>query len=849
MRCGTCGATGAVGARFCDQCGASFGAPANPPAAATGTARDPDHGDGDRRIVTALFADLVDYVRMVAEHDPEVVRRRVRGALTVMADAIERLGGTREKFIGDAVFAVFGWPQAHDDDAVRAALAALAIRSSLRDLGDGAESMEVRIGIATGEVVTSRADPTRDDLALTGSAITTAARIQSLARPAEILLDSATVSAARDRLVVADRGSFVLRGQSEPVRLHALEGEVGLGGYTAPRTRAIGTLVGRVAERDRLRAMLDRCRSEGIGGTMLVVGDPGIGKSRLIAEFVGEAKERGMASTWTENTSYGQAEPYRFGRLFAQAAADEHGMDSGSFARALLFTPDLDESLVRQYGGAIAAIARDAAFSGWEAEAPDTPADSSAVTATLVEVAGRYIDRLIETSGPRVVVVDDLHWLDASSVGMIEVLVERAARLPLVVLAAMRPVPRPAWASLPGVEEINLSGLSLPETAQLATQIARAAFDAEGARRIHERTAGNPLFVTETVRASLDDGSLAWHDGRVTLAEGPVTNVPVTLRAVLGARIDALSPDAREAIGVASVIGMRFDTARIEELTDAPVAPGTLERVADAGLVTPDRRRHLAVQPPAHPRHGVCRRARDPPTGATCQAGRPARSPQRPPFGEPDRGASRGVGRCRAGDPVARGGGFGRPRTGCRGRGGVLLAHGRRADRRPRSGRRLPGAGGRCAGGAPPVVAGRSRGGAGPRLDRDRQAGFGGPDRRAGGKARRFQFGPSRRGVVDEEARADPGPHRDGDGFLGRQVAALRIVVGRPSKGRFDEQEVHVADGLGQGLVGSGVAGVRHPRAIRRLHDDPPCRNVVPSADELDHERSDGSSSGPGRTR
>ena len=166
---------------------------------------------------------------------------------------------------------------------------------------------------------------------------------------------------------------------------------------------------------------------------------------------------------------------------------------------------------------------------------------------------------------------------------MVEVLVERAARLPLVVLAGMRPVERPTWASRPGVEPIELAGLSMPETAQLATQVARAALDADDARRIHERTGGNPLFVTETVRASLDDGTLAWHDGRVTFAEGAVTRVPLTLRAVLGARIDALPADAREALGVASVVGMRFDQARIEGLMGGPLPPGTLDRVADAG--------------------------------------------------------------------------------------------------------------------------------------------------------------------------------------------------------------------------------------------------------------------------
>ena len=117
--------------------------------------------DGDRRIVTALFADLVDYVRMLAEYDPEEVRTRVTAALATMAEAIDRLGGTREKFIGDAVFAVFGWPQAHDDDAVRAAVAALHIRSGLHDIGDETGPLEVRIGLATGEVVAAGAGSDR----------------------------------------------------------------------------------------------------------------------------------------------------------------------------------------------------------------------------------------------------------------------------------------------------------------------------------------------------------------------------------------------------------------------------------------------------------------------------------------------------------------------------------------------------------------------------------------------------------------------------------------------------------------------------------------------------------------
>ena len=586
MGCTTCGAIPAPGARFCDRCGERLATADERAAAASAAAWSPD--DGDRRIVSALFADLVDYVRMVAEHDPEDVRRRVRSALRAMADAVERFDGTREKFIGDAVFAVFGWPQAHDDDAVRAALAALAIRATLRDLADGEDPLEVRIGIATGEVVAgSVADAGPDDLALTGSAITTAARIQSLARPGEILLDAATVAAARGRLVVGDRGSVVLRGQQESVHLHVLEGELAIGGYGLARPRVGGPIIGRHPERARLRDLLTEVAGGGPGGAVLVVGDAGIGKTRLFADLEADARAGGVAWTWTESTSYGQAEPYRFARVFAQAVADEHAVDSGAFARSLLFTPDLDSAEIRRYGGAIATIARDAAFSGWEAETPDMPSDPAAVKATLLQVAGRYVDRLLATAGPRVVILDDVHWLDRSSDGMVEVLVEAAARLPVLVLASMRPDASPPWAMADHVIRIDLGGLSLPETGRLATEVAEAAVDSEDARRIFERTGGNPLFIAETVRASLEDGSLARRDGRVSRTDGLPDTLPVTLRAVLGARIDALPRDARDVLGVAAVVGMRFRWAQIERLLAGVSGEHTADRLVAAGLIVP----------------------------------------------------------------------------------------------------------------------------------------------------------------------------------------------------------------------------------------------------------------------
>jgi predicted ATPase len=184
-----------------------------------------------------------------------------------------------------------------------------------------------------------------------------------------------------------------------------------------------------------------------------------------------------------------------------------------------------------------------------------------------------------------VVVLDDVHWLDRSSDGMVEVLLEAAGRLPVLVLASMRPGPSPDWVSAGHVVRIDLAGLSLPETGRLATEVAEAAVDSDDARRIFERTDGNPLFIAETVRASLEDGSLARRDGRVSRTEGLPDTLPLTLRAVLGARIDALPRDARDALGVAAVVGIRFRWAQIERLLAATPSARTAERLAVAGLI------------------------------------------------------------------------------------------------------------------------------------------------------------------------------------------------------------------------------------------------------------------------
>jgi hypothetical protein len=482
------------------------------------------------------------------------------------------------------VFAVFGWPVAHDDDALRATHCALAIRAGLARLEDpSGEILQVRIGIATGEVVAApREVPGAQDWSLTGPAVTTAARIQGVAEPGEILLDEATIRAARKELTIEDLGERVLRGQTRPVRIGRLLGEAGF----QPWHPLTGRFVGRVAERELIREVLGGLLERGQGATVLVEGEAGIGKSRLLAGFAADAERSGLAWTWVDNVSYGAAEPYRFARSLAQVVADEHGADSGTVARRLLFSDDVDPAEARRWAGAIAAVARDAAFSGWEAEADLVPPDPADIARDLRSVAVRYIERLIELDGPRVIVVDDLHWLDPSSAGIFEELVGLSARLPLVVLVGSRPDPNRARPVGDHVRFLVLGGLDEAETGELARSVAEATVEEADIRRLYARTGGNPLFIGEMVRAIVDEGAIT-SDGRLAIGDSAGSVVPITLRALLGSRIDALSVEARTVLRVGAVLGMHFREPTIEEVLTEPVDAAVYERLAEAAMIVP----------------------------------------------------------------------------------------------------------------------------------------------------------------------------------------------------------------------------------------------------------------------
>ncbi|HWP63825.1 MAG TPA: AAA family ATPase [Candidatus Binatia bacterium] len=632
MTCPVCSTTTLPAAHFCHACGAALGAARGPEASP-----DPAARDGlDRRVVTVLVADLVGYSGFVAACDPEEVRRRMDDLFSRLAACVDRFGGSVEKFIGDAVFAVFGSPIAHDDDALRAVTCARAMRevarAGWRDGGgraatepsrspsepsrspsDDADRVQLRIGLATGEVVAGRRSLAgRTDWAITGLPAALATRIAELAGPGEILLDPQTARAARHRIdvEVTDR-VVVLPGRPRLglLRFVGLRSPLGFA--------AVGpALIGRWRERERLRAALDAVARTGRGRVVLVVGEAGIGKSRLLADLEADARAAGFRWTWTENLSYRSTEPYAGARTFVEAVATELGLDAGTVARQLVLGDGLDPARERRYAGAIAVLAREAGIEGWETELALAPADPALVAATLLEVGTRFVRRLAELEGPRVVVLDDLHWADPSSRPITDHLIAACPELPFLVLATTRPGPLPAWVGLPHVEVIDLAGLDVSETERFVEALVGVDLSAADAARLRERTDGNPLFIIEVVRSLLDDGAARVEDGRLVV--DPVrlgTGVPLTLRAMVGARLDTLEPEERNLLEVAAVVGMSFDLPTLEALLRRPVAEAELLRLGRAGFVTPAgstgrwRFAHPVVHEATHARMVTSRRA------------------------------------------------------------------------------------------------------------------------------------------------------------------------------------------------------------------------------------------------
>ena len=520
--CASCGSENAEDARFCSACGSPLLAQAA----------------SVRKTVTVLFCDLVGSTAMGDGADPEVLRGQMTRYHAQLRAVLERHGGRVEKFIGDAAMAVFGLPSAHDDDALRAVRAAVEARGSVSILG-----YEVRIGINTGEVVAGEGETL-----VTGDAVNVAARLEQAAGGGEILIGELTERLVRDAIRSEPLDALTLKGKSAPVAaFRVLEVHAGAPAFTR---RLEVPFVGREPELAHLRGALERAINERAPQLATIVGPPGIGKSRLVQEFIGTSDVRVLAG---HCLSYGQGITYWALQDIAAQVGD---------VRAAL--GEIDEAELA------AARIRAALGEG---------------TASSDEIAWgfRKLFEALARDAPLVVLIDDIHWAEETLLDLLEYLADFSRDAQFLVLCTARPElleTRPGWAThRPNTTLLTLE--PLPE-GDVETLVAELGDISTGDReRIIDAAEGNPLFVEQL---------MAMH-AETALGEGKL-EIPPTVQALLAARIDRLDTDERTVIERASVEGRLFHRGSVRHLMPEPARPEVGRRLSTLvrrQFIRPDR--------------------------------------------------------------------------------------------------------------------------------------------------------------------------------------------------------------------------------------------------------------------
>src|SRR5256884_4019791 len=484
----------------------------------------------ERKLATVLFVDLVDHTQLVTGADPEVVRRRVTTFFDGVSRCIETHGGTVEKFAGDAVMAAFGVPQAHEDGAERAVRAALAILEHVHEL-----ELDARIGVEAGEVVVDEADSTF----ATGEAVNVAARLQQAARPGEILIGEAAHRLTRGAVEVESAGPLELRGFRDPIAafrpLSTHGGVHRLGGISAP-------FIGRDGELELLHNMLERTVRDRRPHVFTVYGEPGVGKSRLVREFLAGAE--GITILAGRALPYGEGVTYWPLAEMVKAAAGISDDDPIETAREKLLECCGEEAIAELLGLASGVL---------------ESVEGERGQPEIAWAAREFVDELASVQ-PLILVFEDIHWAEEPLLELIDHLAQWVRERPLLILCLARPElldVRPGWGGgRVRSTAIELEPLGREDSEALAGALLKEHHLSEHVRaRLLDKTEGNPLFVEETVRMLLEHGA----DGG--------DRIPDSLQAMIAARIDRLPAGAKIVLQRGSVIGRTFWAGAIDHLS------------------------------------------------------------------------------------------------------------------------------------------------------------------------------------------------------------------------------------------------------------------------------------------
>jgi class 3 adenylate cyclase/tetratricopeptide (TPR) repeat protein len=605
MTCGRCGTENAAGRRFCASCGESFprscprcrfvnepldhfcggcgAALESPPPGGNPAAYTPKHLservlttrsalEGERKWVTVLFCDVVDSYRLAEQLGAEGMHEIMDQALRLMAEAVHRYEGTVNQFLGDGLMALFGAPLALEQHALSGIYAALAIREALRAFNQspanrGGQPLRVRMGLNSGFVVVGRiGDDLRMDYTAVGDTTHLAARLQALADPDDILISDTTAGLAEGYIRLESLGPLAIRGRSESVVAHRVTGvRSSRSRFQVAAERGLTPFVGRARDLDLLKQRFALARS-GHGQVVSVVGEAGVGKSRLLHEFRREL--RAETFTWLEGqcSASGQAVPYQPILHGLRTSFRIDNDDSG---------PQIREKI--RFG--VRRLGLD----------PD-PAVPVLETLFGLEVSGAALQRLdprmrrqrifetiqaLTVAGtrvrPLVVVVEDLHWIDTTSEEYLVQLVAGLAGMPLLLLTTSRPGYDLPWADQPYSAQVGLDLLEpLQVSAMVTNLLGVSETPADLAAVIWGKAEGNPLFVEEIVRSMLERGVLRRDAERVRWAGTANVDFPARIQDIVSARFDRLEEPVRRTLQVGAVSGRHFRMRVLSRVAEIP---------------------------------------------------------------------------------------------------------------------------------------------------------------------------------------------------------------------------------------------------------------------------------------
>ncbi len=601
-RCASCGEPNQPGEKFCGGCGAALTAPSMRPPPRSSLPTTPKHLvekilgsrlEGERKQVTVLFADVKGSMDLAEAMDPEAWSEIMQAFFTILAEGVERFEGFVDKFTGDGIMALFGAPIAHEDHARRACYAALHLQDGLRRYATELRlrrgfNFSARLGLNSGEVVVGGIRTIGDDLRMDytaqGHTVGLAARMEQIAEPGKIYLTEHTAALIDGYFALADLGAMEIKGTQVAMHVHELQG---LGRMRTrldvSRSRGFSRFVGRGDEMHVLETALARARN-GQAQVVGIVGDAGLGKSRLCYEFLERCRAHGLMTYETTGVAHGKAIPFLpvlrlFRAFFGITEQDSDATARERIAgRLLLLDERLRETLPLNFD-----------FLG--VPDPDNPLpriDPEVRQRQLFDI----VRRVMQARGQRetqVTLLEDLHWFDGGSAAFLEPLLEAAVGTRTLVLLNFRPEYQAPWMGRSYYHQLPLAPLGPDAIRELLAALLGDDRSIAGlADAIYARTAGNPFFTEEVVQNLVESGKLQGSKGGYRLVT-PVDKleVPSSVHALLAARIDRLAAREKDVLQTAAVIGREFDEPTLAAVVeqDAPQLREAIQALKDAEFV------------------------------------------------------------------------------------------------------------------------------------------------------------------------------------------------------------------------------------------------------------------------